>query len=318
MKAIFIILLCSSLTVMAQNTMPLTLKGASSSPTMLAEGSISTFLNERDFAISPDGKEIYYSVSTPKSSIQTIVSIKQVSDGTWTTPEVVSFAGVFSDIEPAFSADGNTMYFASNRPLAGDKPKDFDIWKVKRSGSGWGTPEHTGQVINTSADEFFPSLTKSGDLYFTAEYKGGPGREDIYVARWKDNAFQKPVALDTAVNSRTYEFNAFVDPDEQFILFTSYGRKDDTGGGDIYLSMKGADGRWKPAENMKSINSKQLDYCPYISPDKKLFFFTSERHALPVSFSTRTSMQTIRDFYTQSRNGSGNIYWMNWNPALNK
>jgi WD40-like Beta Propeller Repeat len=92
------------------------------------------------------------------------------------------------------------------------------------------------------------------------------------------------VALDTGVNSALYEFNAFVSPDEQFILFTAFGRKDDKGRGDIYVSTKNEKGNWLPAKNLEVINSEKLDYCPIVSFDNKTLFFTSERHVIPESF----------------------------------
>ena len=280
---------------------------------LLGKGFISTSLNERDFAISPDGKEIYFTVSTPKSSFQTIVFCKKVQEGWWTQPEVVSFAGEYSDLEPAFSADGQTLFFASNRPVSGTKQKDFDIWKVSRSGSGWGTPVNLGTTVNTEADEFYPSVAKSGNLYFTAAYRGGVGKEDIYVSNFSSNTYQKPVALDTGVNSKLYEFNAFVTPDEQYILFTSFGRKDDTGGGDLYISAKDASGKWKPAKNLKEINSRQLDYCPYVSPDGKSLFITSDRHELPSTFAgSKTNYKGIQDISSDPLNGTGNIYWIDF------
>lgn len=283
--------------------------------TLLASGFISTNLNERDFALSPDGNEIYFTISTPKSTFQTIVFSKRTTTG-WTKPELVSFAGLYSDLEPAFSADGNTLYFASNRPLSGNTIKDFDIWKVTRSGAGWSKPENLGSTINTTSDEFYPSVAKNGNLYFTATYAGGPGREDIYVSRFEQNAFQKPVALDTAVNSKFYEFNAFVSPDEDYILFTSYGRKNESGGGDLYISLKDAQGKWQPAQNLKQLNSKQLDYCPFVSPDGKSLFFTSERHELPTSFESPTNYKSIVEVQDQPLNGTGNIYWIDFKEVL--
>ncbi|NOS93805.1 MAG: hypothetical protein HOP30_17955, partial [Cyclobacteriaceae bacterium] len=211
-----------------------------SAPALVGISQVNTFLNERDFALAPDGREIYFTISTPKSTFQTIVFCQRLKNGEWSAPKVPSFAGTYSDLEPAFSADGNTLYFASNRPLEGKEVKDFDLWRVKRSSNGWEIPEHLGNTINTQADEFYPSITNSGNLYFTAQYKGGVGREDIYMAQFINGSFQKPVVLDTAVNSKMYEFNAFVAPDESYILFTSYGRKDDMGGGDLYLSVKDA------------------------------------------------------------------------------
>jgi Tol biopolymer transport system component len=313
MRLLLITLLLFQLNVLAQE---ITLPSLDSPPATLSlfgEGTISTFLNERDFAISPDGNEIYYTVSIPRSVFQTIVYCKRVKGNKWTQPEVVSFAGKFSDLEPAFSSDGNTLYFASNRPLEGSEPKDFDIWKVARIATGWGTPVNLGSTINTTQDEFYPSVSKSGNLYFTATYNEGIGREDIYVARYSNESYQKPTVLDTAINTKFYEFNAFVSAEEDYMLFTSYGRSDDAGGGDLYMSVKDKNGKWKQAINLKEINSKQLDYCPYVSPDSKILFVTSERHQLPSAFfKDRASYKRVKEINSIALNSTGNIYWIDF------
>ena len=102
--------------------------------TILGDEFISTEINERDFALSPDGNEIYFTISSPRSDFQTIVFSRQITPDKWTKPEVVSFAGNFSDLEPAFSADGLTLYFASNRPISDNSLKDFDIWMAATTG----------------------------------------------------------------------------------------------------------------------------------------------------------------------------------------
>lgn len=280
---------------------------------MLADGFISTPMNERDFALSSDGKEIYYTISTPRSDFQTIVVSRQINPGQWISPEVVSFAGQYSDLEPAFSADGNTLYFASNRPLSGTEPKDFDIWKVSRDGKGWGIPVNVGSPVNTEFDEFYPSLTKTGHLYFTASYKGqGSGREDIYKAEWKDGNYQPPVALDSAINSRVDEFNAFVSPEEDYILYTSYGRQGDAGGGDLYISVKGNRNQWLPARAIKELNTRFLEYCPSVSRDGRILFLTSNRYQATKSFSKKATYQAIEDLWNQPLNTQGNIYWVDF------
>ncbi|MCE2997082.1 MAG: TolB family protein [Cyclobacteriaceae bacterium] len=280
---------------------------------LFADGFISTPINERDFAISPDEKEIYFTIASPRSDFQTIVFCKKLKSGEWTKPEVVSFAGMYSDLEPTFSADGKTLYFASNRPVSGTEPKDFDIWKVTREINGWSTPVNLGAPINTAEDEFYPSITKTGNLFFTASYQGrGIGREDIYCAEWKENKYQTPQPLDSAVNSKVDEFNAFVSPDEDYILFTCFGRRDDAGGGDLYISVKNSAGKWQPAKCLTEMNSKYLEYCPYVSPDGKKLFFTSTRYNPVKSFTTKTDYATVRNLSSQSLNNQGNIYWVDF------
>lgn len=314
MKIIFLTLLFNLVLcafAFSQSTLDIDLKTPPESIKLFCPGHVSTALNERDFALSPAGNEIFFTISTPRSGFQTIVSCRKLRDGLWSAPEVVSFAGNFSDLEPVLTHDGQTMFFASNRPIEGSEPKDFDIWKVTRTKQGWGIPVNLGPPINTSADEFYPSLTTKGNLYFTAQYETGVGKEDIYVSEYRDGAYQQPQPLDSAVNSKFYEFNAFVAADESFILFTSYGRKDDAGGGDLYMSVKDEKGKWKPAENLKAINSRQLDYCPYVSADSKILFLTSERHELPTSFpDSKAAYSRIREIWNSPLNGAGNIYWV--------
>jgi len=317
-RFILILIAMSPLVTTAQLKLP-ALNTPPSNVTMFGEGALSTAINERDFALSPDGTEIFYTISTPRSTFQTIVWIKKTGKGDWSVPEVAPFAGEFSDLEPVFSHDGKTIFFSSNRPLTGSELKDFDMWKVSRTASGWGKPENLGTVVNTGADEFYPSIARNGNLYFTASYKGGPGREDIYMSEFRNNQYQAPAALDTMVNSKAYEFNAFVDPNEQYILFTSYGRKDDSGGGDLYIATKDANGKWAPARNLTDLNSKNLDYCPFVSPDGKTLFFTSERHQLPVSFTgSKATFQKIKDVAGNPLNGTGNIYWVSFESIKNR
>ncbi|MBC7850581.1 MAG: PD40 domain-containing protein, partial [Chitinophagaceae bacterium] len=261
--------------------------------------------------------ELYYTVQSPRQGIlQTILFRRKLSTGKWSEPEIASFSNAFSNLEPAFSADGKTIYFCSNRPVSGDKPKDFDIWMAVRTASGWDPPVNLGAPINTEKDEFYPSITKEGNLYFTATYKDGIGLEDIYVARRTDGIYQKPVIIDSNVNSRGYEFNAFVSPDESFILFTSYGRKDDQGGGDLYISKRTSSGGWTPAKNLEIINSNKLDYCPYVSPDGNILFFTSERHTIETKSIDRLSYKQLVASFNSPLNGLGNIWWISMAAVL--
>ena len=279
---------------------------------VFSPGFISTGCSERDFAMSPDGQEIYYTVQSPQGLFQTIVFIKKGRDGKWSDPEIVPFAGHYSDLEPAFSSDGKTLFFASNRPTSGTDVKDFDIWKVEKTKNSWSAPINLGNTVNTEKDEFYPSVTKSGNLYFTASYKNGVGKEDIFVSSWKDGNYQAAQPLDTMINSSLYEFNAFVTPEEDVIIFTGYGRKDDLGKGDLYMSLKGPNGKWQKAKNLKSINSSKLDYCPSISPDGKMLFFTSERINIQNVYKETPKYKDLIKGFDKPQNGGGDIYWVSF------
>jgi Tol biopolymer transport system component len=272
--------------------------------------------NERDMAISPDGSDMFYTWQGYQNTFSIILHRRKLANQKWSEPEVASFSGKYHDLEPAFSYDGKKLFFSSNRPVEGDQPKDYDIWVIERVNGSWSNPVNLGAPVNTSANEFYPSVSRSGNLYYTAEYANGIGKEDIFVSKFINGNYTPAVPLDTAVNSPTWEFNAFVSPDESFILFTSYGRKDDAGGGDLYISLKNAQGNWMPSQNLKAINSNRLDYCPFVSFDRKTLYFTSGRFDLPKSFLKTISYAELQKISTSPLNGCENIYTVDFELLL--
>lgn len=81
------------------------------------------------------------------------------------------------------------------------------------------------------------------------------------------------------------------------------------------MSKKDASGNWLPAKNLgPKVNSKALDYCPYISPDKKIFFFSSNRILNQTPFAKPQNYTRIAGMMNSAGNGLDDIYWMNWKP----
>jgi hypothetical protein len=313
---LFIILPSSWL--IAQSKMLPDLSAVPNEPGLFAAGIISTNLYERDMAISPDGQEMFYTLQSPLGLFSTLMYLHKNEKGIWSNPQVASFSGIYSDMEPAFTQDGQKLFFVSNRSVSGDSLKDFDIWQVEKKENMWVHPVNIGAPVNTAENEFYPSVAANGNLYFTANYLRGRGKEDIYLARWENGKYAEPVSLDSAVNSPLYEFNAYVSPDENFIVFTSYGRKDDIGRGDLYISLKDATGHWQQAKNLQWLNSPRLDYCPFVSFDKKIFFFTSERNGIKEKYEGHpANYQQLKDSYLGLMNGNANIYWVSFESVMN-
>ena len=272
---------------------------------IFANGIISTGLNERDIAISSDGREIYYTLGNYDNSQRAIVKIAKEANA-WLDPQIVSFSGKYNDIEPFLSPDGSKLFFASNRPPNNDTTRsDYNIWYVTKDTSGWANPTALPEIINTSSDEFFPSVSSNGNLYFTATRDVGAGKEDIFLSRYINNMYTEPEPLDTLVNSKTYEFNAFISPDEEMLVFSSYGRADDIGGGDLYFSRKDSSGKWIQAINLgKEINSNRLDYCPFVDFTNNILYFSSNRRE-PIKID---DYNIFKGHLTDSKNGMGDIY----------
>lgn len=257
--------------------------GQNSKPTVEAylKDVISAYPNVRDLAISPDQSEIYFTTETDKAQSSSIMFIRKKS-GEWSKPTLASFSGKFKDLEPFISTDGLRLYYSSSRPLEhdSDKSKDFDIWYVTRKmiGDPWSAPINLEAPVNSEKDEYFPSLSKKGNIYFTRLSNIGGNKEDIFVSNLEEGNYITPVSISDSINMNTNEFNAFIAPDESYILFSSYGRAKELGGGDLYISYKDKKGHWSNAKNLGSnINSSKLDFSPFVNSLDNKLYFTSDR-----------------------------------------
>jgi Tol biopolymer transport system component len=285
-------------------------------PRVFGPGIISDGFSNRDMAISPDGNDVYYTLQWSYGIFSVILHSRKIN-GDWTKPETASFSGRYNDLEPAFSPDGQKLFFTSNRPLKeSDTAKDYDIWYLQKKDSSWEGPYNLGPLINTGKDEFYPSVSKNGNLYFTRD--NGDAKDDIFFSSFKDGQFVLPEALPVAVNSKGYDFNAFIDPDENYIIFSSYKRNDDLGGGDLYYSLR-KNGAWMPAIHFDStINSSALDYSPFVTADGRYFFFTSKRSLLHFPLPASEPVNRIKEMLSSFGNGNDDIYIVNFKAVQEK
>lgn len=276
-------------------------------PQIFFPGHISTELNERDLAISPSGDTMIFTCGSVDQSKRALFMTTRDRDDRWSQPSLLPFSGTHQDIEPFFHPSGGRLYFASKRPLPSDTLRtDYNIWSVPIEKDMWGLPVCLPSPINTTEDEFYPSVTLQGDIYFTAIREGGIGSEDIWFCKYDKGSYSEAMVLDSAVNSKTYEFNAYVSPNGNTLVFSSYGRQDGLGGGDLYISHKDDTGRWGQAENLgPNINSKYLDYCPFIDQKSNTLFFSSNRRS---DSNIIKSYDVLKREASSILNGLGNIY----------
>ncbi len=318
MKYVLYILLSSSLFCFGQKPTPFTI------PAIAPKDSIKLLklpkefahVAVRDFTLSPTKDEVFFTVESSKNTIASI--IRMVKKNNQWQMEIAPFSGKYYDLEASFAPDGKSLYFVSNRPLQKDSAiKDYDIWKTEKINGVWQAPVNLGKTINTDADEFYPAVANNGNIYYTAEYKNSKGKEDIWMSKLVNGKYTTLESLSDSVNSSTYEFNAYVSPDESIVIFTSCGRSDDMGGCDLYISKKDANGNWTAAKNLgPKINSPYLDFCPFVSFDKKFFAFTSNRTHVQKSYKQTLTLDNFLKEIGQLQNGKGNIYWIDAKEVL--
>ncbi len=257
-------------------------------PEIFAKGIVSTPNQEHSsLAFAPDGKEIMWSLwqlpHDRNKHPQVIKSIK-FRNGQWSQADTVSFSGIYMDGGPAFSPDGNRVYFYSNRPVdeRSGKIKDLDIWFVERQNNGWSKPVNPGIPVNTDYAESSPCLSSNGNLYFVSnrnQYKDPIGNNDIFMSRLNNGIYEEPVSLGNNINTaNARESFPFIALDESFIIFSRDNRRFNSsrevisGERKLMISFKGEQGQWEQAVEM----GEQFENVrfPSVSPDGKYLFFT--------------------------------------------
>ncbi len=169
-------------------------------------------------------------------------------DGRWTKPAFAPFSGPsdipFHDDVPFVTPDNKRLFFTSKRPVAPGAPEKENIWFVERTPTGWSEPRSVGSAVNAMSLHWQVSVSNAGTLYFGGRSeKDGYGSGDIYCSRLVNGQYAAPVNLGPAINTKDGESQAFVAPDESFILFFRAPGQVPS----AHVSFKGRDGQWMPA-----------------------------------------------------------------------
>ncbi|MCC7298235.1 MAG: OmpA family protein [Bacteroidia bacterium] len=199
-------------------------------------GKINTIENEGTTSVSADGRFIFFTVCNQDGfgSCDLFYSAFNSKNNSWSKRmnlgENLNTAGW--DAQPAISADGRTIIFASNRPGGyGGK----DLWMSRFSNGKWSKPENLGNTINTTEDDEAPYLHYDGKtMYFSSMGHAGYGEHDLFISRKNtDGTWSKPINMGKGINTIGDEIGMYVDRKGSKAYFVST-RAGGFGGPDIY------------------------------------------------------------------------------------
>jgi outer membrane protein OmpA-like peptidoglycan-associated protein/tetratricopeptide (TPR) repeat protein len=147
-------------------------------------------------------------------------------------------SNTYSVGHPAFSRDGNTMYFASNMKGTMGETDLFKVKKIEQLNKKgetewvWSKPENMGKQFNTTGKEMFPFVDADGILYFASDGLIGFGGLDIFAAFPVADSFNI-INLGQPVNS-TYDDFGFIFSDDFSEGYFTSNRPGGVGSDDIY------------------------------------------------------------------------------------
>jgi len=291
-------------------------------PEVFAPGIVSNGMNNRDVAIMPDGREMYFSVGFGNNTYSAVVFSKYENDK-WSDLEVAPFSTDirYAYYEPFISPDGSKIFFVTNQPIDENTTRtDSNIWVAKRKGDQWEKPQPLSSNINTKNGEYFPSITKDGVLYYT----GVDTEKRVNVilrAKLENGKFSDPEILPENVNMGRSRYNATISPDESYLIIPVFGAEDSYGGTDYYISFRDKSENWSDPVNMgPKINSVDAhEWSAYVTSDEKYIFFMSARTDMKSKLETLT-YNFLKKTFSHPQNGNADIYWMkaDFIKSLNK
>jgi outer membrane protein OmpA-like peptidoglycan-associated protein/Tol biopolymer transport system component len=166
-----------------------------------------TFNNESDFfvaTISSDGNAIIFSAKLKENvayeanrqESDLYVTLKD-SNNKWSRPlnlgNIINTRG--EETSPFLSADGKTLYFATDgRPGYGYQ----DIFFARRNGDSWtdwSSPVNMGPSVNTAGFDAYYTVPASGDYAYYVSYDKGIGKADIFRIKLHEDVKPNPVIL---------------------------------------------------------------------------------------------------------------------------
>ena len=172
----------------------------------LGEDFATEIINEGAITFSPDGRVMVFARGNNgkrKGTKDVNLYMSVYKQGQWSTPQFMTINDPDAwDSTPAFSRDGKTLYFASNRPGG---QGEIDLYSARLDGIRWSNVRNMGKTINTPGNEMFPYVTDDGKLYFSSDGHPSLGALDIFVAVRRDGEIEVE-NLGPPVNSTADDF----------------------------------------------------------------------------------------------------------------
>lgn len=241
-------------------------------PVLFAPGIVSSDRSHSSVAISPDGKEMYWSGEYGK------IWFTKLKKGEWTKPDMISFSkgNSYEYDNPFITPDGNKMFFTSFRQVAVSQEKET-IWYSERYQSEWLDPKPISSTVNETPLHWSLSISDSGNLYFQFQDTSGKssgGIGDIYYSKLINGKYQKPVNIGSAINTPATETCPYIAPDESYIVFTRFDETNVKNTG-IFISYKDKSGKWLSPKLALGGDRKSGGMSPRISYDGKYIFYVN-------------------------------------------
>ena len=193
---------------------------------------------------------------------------------------------IYPEYRPKVSGNEMLMYFTSRR-LIGDKVQQDDqglyfedIFFSEKINGQWSEAKVADNMINSVGHDACLYISPDGNYMII--YKANSGAVtygSIFETYLKNGKWSEPTLMLGDVNSSHWQTDVNLSADGRTMFYTS-DRPGGQGGRDLWMVKKLPTGEWGKSQNMgKNINTEFDEEAPYLHPDGKTFYFSSQGHS---------------------------------------
>ncbi|MDZ7605968.1 MAG: hypothetical protein U5K79_10375 [Cyclobacteriaceae bacterium] len=191
----------------------------------------------------------------------------------------------YDEQNPILSPDGQVLYFTranDSLNIGGTKDKG-DVWFSQIGPDGaWQKPQNLGRPINDELKNYMIGFSPDGKIMFLNQEKKNPGgliiNDGIAYSVQENGVWTRPtnLSVDYMFNKSEHQSGSISKDGNYMVLsLQSYASR---GAEDIYVCAY-SQGKWTQPVNLGSvINTTKQEMTPYLSPDNKKLYFSSNGH----------------------------------------
>ena len=186
----------------------------------------------------------------------------------------------YSDFCPLIDAVEKDLYFTSRRhEFRSDNPdirthlSESIYFSRKKDFKNWTNPRPSDEPLNYDGHTATVSISMDGSEMIL--FREG----NLYISYLEEEKWSKPKKLPNTINSVYVETSACLNYTMDTLYFVSSNEELSIGGLDIFMSVKGDDGKWKKARSLGNlINSEYDEEGVALSRDGNTLYFSSRGH----------------------------------------
>jgi outer membrane protein OmpA-like peptidoglycan-associated protein len=210
----------------------------------------------------------------------------------------------YHEAAPVISPDGKTLYFfVVNHPEnTYGKEGTEDIWKTVKDEKGvWGKPVHLGAPFNQHRSNSVYTVLPDGSLFI----RGGKAKNSPGFSIVSSGGSIRELKVKDFESLSKGRFNGATLSNDGRHMVLYFSEREKAIPSDLYVSHQQGDGTFSRPEKLK-LSSAADETGPFISPDQKTLYFSSDRPA--------TGRKGKLDVYKATRLDDT---WNNWSDPVN-